>query len=93
MLMTLPQPVKIWGRGQLTIPKELRTALHLEDENQLSVFAVGRCLILTPKRLTRASLARDVERTMKAKGLGLNALLAALQAERARYNRDRHGAA
>ena len=93
MMTTFPQPVKLWGRGQLTIPKELREALHLEDESQLTVFAVGRCLILTPKRLLRASLAKDLERAMKAKGLGLDDLLTTLKEERARYNREAYGSA
>ena len=91
MMMTIPKPVKLWGRGQLTIPKEVRNALKLDEENQLSVFVIGRCLILTPKRLVRASLARDVEQAMKRKGLSLNDVLAALKTERQRYNRDAHG--
>ena len=91
MMTTYPQPVKLWGRGQLTIPKELRDALHLEDDSQLTVFAVGRCLILTPKRLVRSSLAKDIERAMKAKHLGFDDLLATLKEERARYNRETYG--
>ena len=91
MITTTPQPVKLWGRGQLTIRKEVRNALKLDEEQQLSVFVVGRCLILTPKRLLRAPLAREVEKTMQQKGLGLDDVLAALKAERKRYNQDRHG--
>ena len=92
MITTFPQPVKVWGRGQLTIPKEIRETLHLEEDSQLTVFVVGRCLILTPKRLIRASLAKDMERTMKTQGLGLNDLLTSLKEERARYNREHYGA-
>ena len=88
MITTLPKAVKLWGRGQLTIPKELRQALNLDDDTILSVFMVGRCLVLTPKRLVRASLAKDIERTMKAKGLSLEELLSDLRAERQRYNRQ-----
>jgi len=91
MIATVPKAVKLWGRGQLTIPKEVRTALHLEDEAQLTVFVVGRCLVMTPKRLLRASLARDAGKSLKAKGLSLDDVLGALKEERSRYNRDAYG--
>ena len=61
MARTLPKSVKLWGRGQLTIPKEIRQAMKLDDETQLSIFVVGRCMILTPKRLLRSSLVKDAE--------------------------------
>ena len=88
MVTTVPTPVKLWGRGQLTIPKAVREALHLEEDNQLSVFVVGRCLVLTPKRLLRAALTKDIERAMQAKGLSLEDLLTTLKAERKRYNHE-----
>ena len=91
MITTVPKPVKLWSRGQLTLPKEVRQALQLDGECQLSVFVVGRCAVLTPKRLLRAPLAKAVERTMKAEGLSLEELLRALKAERRRYNRERYG--
>ena len=88
MTTTIPRLIKLWGRGQLTIPKEVRQALHLEDENQMSVFLVGRCLVLTPKRLFRASLAREVQRSMKTQRVGLEDLLKTLKDQRQRYNKE-----
>lgn len=88
MITTTPKPVKLWGRGQLTIPKEMRRALKLDEDNYLSIFVVGRCLVLTPKRLLRASLAQDVERAMKAQGLSLEGLLKTLKEERRRYTKS-----
>ena len=91
MITTVPKSVKLWGRGQLTIPKEVRQALKLDEENQLSVFVVGRCLVLTPKRLLGPTLAKDLEKAMKAKGLSLEDLLRELKEERQRYNREQYG--
>ena len=91
MITTVPKPVKLWGRGQLTIPKDVRRAMKLDQEDQLSVFVVGRCLVLTPKRLLGPTLAKEVARSMKAKGLGLEDLLRDLKTERRRYNQERYG--
>jgi bifunctional DNA-binding transcriptional regulator/antitoxin component of YhaV-PrlF toxin-antitoxin module len=90
MISTLPKSVKLWGRGQLTIPKEVREALKLDDESQLSVFVVGQCLVLTPKRLLRASLAKSVEESMKEQGLSLKDLLDDLKSERRRYTQEKY---
>lgn len=75
----------------MTIPKDVRDALELDDGSQLSVFVVGRCMVVTPKRLRRASLAKDIEGEMKAQGLGLEDILDELKQERSKYNLEAHG--
>jgi len=84
MISSVPRSVKLWGRGQLTVPKEMREALKMDDESQLNIFVVGKCLMLTPKRLTRSALAGQVEKSMKEQGLSLESLLADLKTERQR---------
>lgn len=91
MISTIPQSVKLWGRGQLTIPKQVRDALKMNDETQLSVFVVGQCLMLTPKRLTRASLAKNVEKSMKEQGISLENLMSDLKAKRKEYVGEKYG--
>jgi AbrB family looped-hinge helix DNA binding protein len=91
MITTVPKSVKLWGRGQLTIPKEVREALKLNEDDQLSVFVVGRCMVLTPKRMLGPALAKDMQKAMKAKGLTLDDLLKDLREERRRYNREVYG--
>ena len=90
MVTTIPKSVKLWGRGQLTIPKEVREALKLDEATQLSVFVVGKCLMLTRKSLTRASLARDVEKSMTKKGLSLRDLLDDLKAQRQQFVQEKY---
>ena len=91
MMTMVPKAIKLWGRGQLTIPKDMRQGLKLNEDSQLSIFVVGPCLVLTPKRLLRASLAKEVERTMKSKGLSLDDLLDTLKQQRQRYNQEAYG--
>ena len=90
MTTTLPRSIKLWGRGQLTIPKDMREALKIDDVDQLSAFTVGPCLMLTPKRLTRAALAKNVEKSIKTQGIGLDDLLDELKAERKRYIQENY---
>ena len=54
---------------------------------KLNVFTVGRCLIMTPKTLLRRSLAKKLQKEMKAKKITLNDLLKDLKAERKLYNK------
>ena len=91
MMQTLPKSIKLWGRGQLTIPKEVREAMNLDEESQLSVFVVGRCLVLTPKPLLRSSLAKDVGKSMKTQGISLGDLLSDLKNQRRRYTKEKYG--
>ena len=82
---TTSRLVRIRSRGQLTLPQDLREALNLDEESGLNVFRVGKVLLMTPKRLQRASLASEVEREMKREGLTLEDLLKDLKDQRKRY--------
>lgn len=84
--------VKVWGRGQLTIPASLRKELHLDEETTLNVVKVGEALILTPKKIVGDALAKKAQREMKKAGLTLEDLLKDLERQRERYNRERYGA-
>ncbi|MEW6325255.1 MAG: AbrB/MazE/SpoVT family DNA-binding domain-containing protein [Nitrospirota bacterium] len=83
--------VKVWGRGQLTIPASLRKELHLDEEATLNVVKVGDALILTPKKLMGDAVAKKAGREMKKAGLSLDDLLLDLAKQRERYNRERYG--
>jgi hypothetical protein len=59
--------------------------MNLDELATVNLFRVGKALLLTPKRLHRASLAKKVEREMKRQGLSLEDLLADLRDQRKRY--------
>ncbi|MBI3016212.1 MAG: AbrB/MazE/SpoVT family DNA-binding domain-containing protein [Candidatus Tectomicrobia bacterium] len=83
--------VKMWGRGQLTIPASLRRELHLDEETTLNVVKVGKSLVLTTRTLVGDKVARKAAKEMKNVGLKLRDLLKDLEKQRVRYNRERYG--
>ncbi len=84
--------VKVWGRGQLTIPASLRKELLVDEETVLNVVKVGDALILTPKKLAGDTLAKKAQKEMEKAGLSLEDLLKDLEKQRERYNLERYGA-
>lgn len=84
-MATAPKLVRVRSRGQLTIPQDMREALSLDESTGLNIFRVGKVLILSPKRLQRASLAKGVEREMKRRGLTLKDLISDLRVQREKY--------
>lgn len=87
---TAPRMVKIRARGQLTIPQDIREELDLDKDSIVSLLRVGKTLVITPKLLRRASLARQVEAEMKG-SITLDDLLADLRAQRDQYFDETYG--
>ena len=84
-MATAPKLVRVRSRGQLTIPQDMREALSLDENTGLNIFRIGKVLILSPKRLQRASLAKEVEREMKRQRLTLKDLISDLRVQREKY--------
>lgn len=82
---TIPRPARVRIRGQITIPREIREEMNLDEQSAVNIFRVGKALLMTPKRLQRSSLAKKVEREMKRQGLSLEDLLADLRSQRKHY--------
>ena len=83
--------VKVWGRGQLTIPASLRKELKLGDEATVNLVKVGDVLILTPRMMVGDAVAKKASRAMRRAGLRLADLLADLDRQRDRYTKERYG--
>ena len=84
--------VKVWGRGQLTIPAAIRKELHLKEEAALTLVKVGDVILMTQRPLEVDSVAKKARKEMKHSGLTVEDILADLDRQRARYNKDRNGA-
>jgi len=86
-----PYSAEIKSRGQLTIPKRVREAGHLEEGQSVSIIPIGDSLLVTPKVLKLEDARRELRRIMKASGVSLEALLESLDEERDRLYRETYG--
>ena len=84
--------VKVWGKGQLTIPASIRKELNLKEETPLTLVKVGNVILMTPKVLQVDALAKKARKEMKKAGLTVDDILDDLDLQRDRYNKDRYGA-
>ena len=83
--------VKIWGKGQLTIPASIRKELNLMEETPLTLVKVGNVILMTPKLLQVDAVAKKAQKEMKKGRLTVEDVLTDLDRQRARYNKDRYG--
>ena len=82
---------EIKSRGQLTIPKKIRDASHLEEGQEVSIIPVGDSVIITPRRLDLNEARRQLRRIMKASGLSEKDLLKGLAEERDLLYKETYG--
>ncbi|MDN5344902.1 MAG: antitoxin MazE [Clostridia bacterium] len=80
--------VRVWGKGQFTIPSEIRKRLEIQEDTILEVFQVGKVFIATPERLKVKELASSVRKEMATTGLDLEQLLAELREGKHEYEID-----
>ncbi len=83
--------IRIWGKGQLTIPVALRRELGLKEESLVSVVKVGTSLMIVPKAMEGDRLAARLDKKMRAKNITLQDLLKDLKKARKDYARERFG--
>lgn len=82
---------EIKARGQLTIPKKIREASHMEEGEIVSIIPVGDSIIVTPKRLELDEARRQFKKILKGSGLSVDDLLKGLEDERENVYREKYG--
>jgi AbrB family looped-hinge helix DNA binding protein len=82
---------EIKTRGQLTIPKKIRDAGHLEEGQIVSLIPVGDSIIVTPQRLELDEARREIRKIMKAAGLSAEDLIEGLREERENLFQETYG--
>lgn len=73
-------------KGQVTIPYEIRTSLHLSKDSMLSVTRVGVGILLTPKPSLIGITSSKFARAAKEKGITLGSLLKDLARVRRKHS-------
>jgi len=91
MQIMKPLTTEIKSRGQLTIPKKIRTMGHLEEGQVVSIIPVGDSVIITPRRLELDEARREMKKLLKAAGLSEEDLLKGLQEEREKLYQETYG--
>jgi len=82
---------EIKSRGQLTIPKKIREASHLEEGEAVSIIPVGDSIIITPKRLELDEARKQLRKILKGSGLSVDELLEGIKEERENLYKERYG--
>ncbi len=86
-----PLVMVIRGRGQMTLPAELRREMGIKEGDVFTVVPLNDSLLITRKRLVVSELIDKIVQIMEEEGITLDDLLAGLEEQRARYNRERYG--
>ena len=82
MLTLKPCVTEIRNRGQLTIPKSIRDASHLEEGQIVSIIPLGDTILVTPQRLELDDARRQIKRILNQSGLSLEEVLKGIDEER-----------
>lgn len=73
--MTKALEVALRQRGQLTLPRSLRDALHLEPGEMPRAAKVGNAIVLTPQPMDLAALRQQMRGLIKERGVTAEDLL------------------
>ncbi|MDK2888066.1 MAG: antitoxin MazE [Thermoanaerobacter sp.] len=80
--------VRVWGKGQFTIPSEMRERLGINENTILEVFQAGKAIVATPEKITVKELAASVRKEMARNDIDLEKLLAELREGSHEYKTD-----
>lgn len=69
------EKIKVWERGQITIPKDLREEMEIKENDVLYAEKIGRGIFLRPKETVILEIQKKGEELMRQKGLKINDLI------------------
>lgn len=83
-----PKKVRVRGKGQFTIPSEIRERIGIQEDTVLDVYNLGKVIIATPEKLVVKELAAAVREGMDEYKVDLDELLAELREGRHEYYKE-----
>jgi AbrB family looped-hinge helix DNA binding protein len=77
--------IQVRKRGTITLPAELREKYGIDTGDILRLVDLDGIFVLTPMVPMVPDLAREIEKTRRETGLGIDELLEGIREQRARY--------
>lgn len=71
--------VRVWGKGQFTIPAEVRDNLMIKEDTILDLYQVGKAIVATPEKTLVSELSAEYAKAMHKEKLSLDELLSELR--------------
>lgn len=75
-------PIRLRGRGQITIPQEVRDRLSVDEGDILTLLQMGDFILVSPKQTKVPQLADKIVTLMEQEQVSLADLLTGLEEER-----------
>jgi len=79
MSKSIVKKVRVWSKGQFTIPVEIREHLGIKEDSILNVIQIGNAFLVTPEQSFVKDLASSVQEKMADSNLSLQDLLCELR--------------
>ena len=73
------EKIRVWERGQITLPKNLRKEMNIKENDILSVEKLGKGVYLRPLPSAIAEIQKGISALMKKRGLKVNDLIKDLE--------------
>lgn len=84
--------VRMRQRGQVTLPKEVREAIGINEDTPLVLSVIGKSVVITQaQRNPLAELQKKVKKSAKEQGLTLDTVLKEIKNDRVAFNKKEYG--
>lgn len=77
--------IQVRNRGTITLPAELREKYNIDSGDILRLVDLDGVLVLTPMVPMVPELAREIEKSRREAGIGIEELLQGIREQRVRY--------